>query len=148
MKSKKTELPTNPFAEIDHRQSTFKVSMQIQQIAQHYQFDWDDAKGVIAKLYEELEEIVEADTNIPERNQHIREELGDFLFTAISLARHYSIDPEIALSEANHKFERRFLRMATILAENGLSIRRATKEQLENAWREAKKQETEHHSKL
>ena len=144
MKSKKTELPTNPFAEIDHKQSTFKVSMQIQQIAQHYQFDWDDAKGVIAKLYEELEEIVEADTNIPERNQHIREELGDFLFTAISLARHYSIDPEIALTEANHKFERRFLRMATILAENGLSIRHATRKQLEHAWCEAKKQEAEH----
>lgn len=144
MESKDHPIPINPFAKVDYNQPIFKVSMQIQKIAQKYRFDWSDATGVIAKLYEELEEIVEADANTDDRNQRIREELGDFLFTAVSLARHYSVDPEIALNEANRKFEYRFQKMTAILAKNGLSIRHATKEQLDNAWREAKKQETKH----
>ena len=134
-------MPIEPFATVNRNQSTFKISMQIQKIAQKYRFDWSNAKGVIAKLYEELEEIIEADTNTPMREQYIKEELGDFLFTAISLARHYSIDPELALNEANRKFECRFEKMTEILAENGISVHHATKEQLEDAWNEAKKQE-------
>ena len=128
------------FAAVERDQPTIQTSLQIQKIAQQYQFDWRDAKGVIAKLYEELEEIIEADSNTPEREQHIREEIGDFLFTAISLARHYAVDPDIALDEANRKFERRFQKMAEILVENGLDIHNATKAQLENAWRQAKKE--------
>ena len=115
--------------------------MQIQKIAQHYRFDWSNAKGVIAKLYEELEEIIEADTDTPEREQHIQEELGDFLFTAISLARHYCVDPEIALDEANRKFECRFEKMVEIIEESGSAILDATKEQMEDAWHQAKQWE-------
>ena len=137
----KPKTPIEPFLTVNRNQSTFKVSMQIQKIAQLYRFDWSDATGVIAKLYEELEEIIEADADTPTREQRIREELGDFLFTAISLARHYSVDPELALSEANHKFECRFEKMTEILAENDIDIHRASKKQLEDAWNEAKKQE-------
>ena len=136
---KPPKIPNDFFATVNRDQSTLKTSLQIQKIAQHYRFDWHDAKGVIAKLYEELEEIIEADSDTPEREQHIKEEIGDLLFTAISLARHYSVDPEVALDEANRKFERRFQRMAEILAEHGSDIHNATKKQLEDAWREAKK---------
>ena len=131
----------DPFAEVNRNKSILEVSMQIQKIAQHYRFDWDNAKGVIAKLYEELEEIIEADTNTPGREQRIKEELGDFLFTAISLARHYSIDPEIVLDEANRKFESRFEKMLKIIEENGSAILDATKEQMEDAWHQAKQRE-------
>ncbi len=140
---KKTQDSVDPFAEVNRNRSILEVSMQIQKIAQHYRFDWRNAKGVIAKLYEELEEIIEADTDTPEREQRIEEELGDFLFTAISLARHYSIDPEVALDEANRKFERRFEKMVEIIKDNGSTIGRATKEQMEDAWHKAKEQEKE-----
>ena len=133
--------PIDLFAEVDRNQSILEVSMQIQKIAQHYRFDWSNAKGVIAKLYEELEEITEADTDTLEREQRIKEELGDFLFTAISLARHYSINPEIALDEANRKFESRFEKMVEIIEENGSTILDATKEQMEDAWHQAKEWE-------
>ena len=134
-------MPIEAFTTVNREQSIFKISMQIQKIARDYRFDWSNAKGVIAKLYEELEEIIEADANTPEREQRIKEEFGDFLFTAISLARHYAVDPELALDEANRKFECRFEKMAEILAENGISIHHASKKQLEDAWNEAKKQE-------
>ena len=132
---------TDLFADVDRDKSILEVSMQIQKIAQHYRFDWSNAEGVIAKLYEELDEIIEADTDTPEREQRIREELGDFLFTAICLARHYSIDPEVALEEANHKFERRFERMVEIIEDNGSTILDATKGQMEDAWHQAKQGE-------
>ena len=136
-----TKKPIDPFAEVNRNQSILEVSMQIQKIAQHYRFDWRNARGVIAKLYEELEEIIEADTDTPEREQRIEEEMGDFLFTAVSLARHYSINPEIALDKANRKFERRFEKMVEIIEENGSTIGCATKEQMEDAWHKAKEQE-------
>ena len=139
MKPKTLQVPEDLFATVGRDQSTLNTSLEIQKIAQHYQFDWHDAKGVIAKLYEELEEIIDADSNTPDREQHIREEIGDFLFTAISLARHYAVDPDVALREANRKFEYRFQKMAEILANNGSSIHNATREQLEAAWEEAKK---------
>ena len=141
MKSKLSEVTINPFAEVDRTQSIFNISMQIQKIAQHHRFDWSSATGVIAKLYEEIEEIVEADTNTPNSKKHLEEELGDLLFTAISLARHYAIDPETALIKANHKFERRFRSMVSILSEHGSNINYASKKQLEQAWCEAKKRE-------
>ena len=138
---KKAQKPIDSFAEVNRNQSVLEVTMQIQKIAQHYRFDWSNAKGVIAKLYEELEEIIEADTDTPAREQRITEELGDFLFTAISLARHYSIDPEIALNEANRKFECRFEKMLEIIKDNGSTILNATREQMEDAWHKAKEQE-------
>ena len=138
---KETKKPVGLFTEVDRKQSILRVSMQIQKVAQRYRFDWSNAKGVIAKLYEELEEITEADTNTPGREQRIKEELGDFLFTAISLARHYSIDPEIILDEANRKFEYRFEKMVEIIEADGSAILDATKEQMEDAWHKAKKLE-------
>ncbi len=138
---KQTKESIDPFAEVNRNRSILEVSMQIQKIAQHYRFDWRNARGVIAKLYEELEEIIEADTDTPEREQRIEEEMGDFLFTAVSLARHYSINPEIALDKANRKFERRFEKMVEIIEENGSTIGCATKEQMEDAWHKAKEQE-------
>ena len=73
-------------------------------------FDWPDAKGLFAKLDEEIAELrseVEEDVADPA----VAEELGDLLFTAVNLARHLKVDPEQALRGANAKFRRRFVAM-------------------------------------
>ena len=72
-------------------------------------FDWPDSRGVRAKIDEEMHELVAAERG--GSMACVEEEIGDLLFSVVNLARHLSVDPEHALSQANRKFERRFRRM-------------------------------------
>ena len=99
-------------------------------------FDWPDQKGVRDKIEEELREVADAvGTRSPE---HVEEELGDLLYSVVNLARHLDVDPEHALSVANHKFERRFRAMEADLAAQGEDMRKMSIESLDQAWRRAK----------
>ncbi len=75
-------------------------------------FDWPDARGLIAKLAEETEEL-EAEIASGDRDA-LELEMGDLLFTAVNLARHLRIDPESALRRTNAKFRSRFGAMERI----------------------------------
>lgn len=99
-------------------------------------FDWPDTEGVRAKIAEELVELDEAVT----RNSadHIEDELGDVLFSIVNLARHLKVDPEQALTRANHKFEGRFREMELLLQAAGTSLADMTVDELESAWQQAK----------
>lgn len=66
-------------------------------------FDWEDHKGVLAKVREELKEIGNAKTQ-----EEKEEELGDILFALVNFARFIGVQPELALRDACYKFERRF----------------------------------------
>jgi len=99
-------------------------------------FDWPDAAQVIDKIHEELGEIEQAAASgVPER---IEDEIGDFLFAAANLARHFEIDPETALRGANAKFERRFRAIEQALAGQGRSTAEAGLDEMERLWGEAK----------
>ena len=99
-------------------------------------FDWPDQKGVRDKIEEELREVADAvGTRSPE---HVEEELGDLLYAVVNLARHLDVDPEHALSVANHKFERRFRSMEADLTAQGEDMRKMSIESLDQAWRRAK----------
>lgn len=92
-------------------------------------FDWPDKHGVVEKLREETAELVaEMLSGDPKA---AAEELGDLLFTAVNLARHLKVDPELALRDANAKFRRRFQAMETA-ADKPLEELRP--EQLEQLW--------------
>ena len=84
-------------------------SEKLQKRAARTAFDWTDPKDIYDKLEEEMDEVREA---VAEQDQdHIEEEIGDFIFVAVNLARRFKVDPEVALREANNKFERRFRAM-------------------------------------
>jgi tetrapyrrole methylase family protein/MazG family protein len=91
-------------------------------------FDWPDLDGVVAKVREELAEVLDA-LEDPER---VRAELGDLLFSAVNLARHLSVDPELALRAASDRFERRF-RVVESAGLDGVSL-----EEMDRRWEEAK----------
>lgn len=99
-------------------------------------FDWPDTSQVVDKIHEELAEIEEAAAGgSPER---IEDEIGDLLFAAANLARHFRIDPEAALRGTNAKFERRFGAIERALTQQGRTANEASLDELERLWAEAK----------
>jgi MazG family protein len=101
-------------------------------------FDWPDASGVLDKVREELDELQRAAAS--GQSAHMREELGDLLFSVAQLARHLQVDPEGALRDAGGKFERRFRRIEALLAEQGRVPAGATADELEALWAQAKRE--------
>jgi ATP diphosphatase len=76
---------------------------KLQRRAARVGFEWPDPSGARAKIDEELAELD------AESDHHRKlEELGDLLFAVVNFARHLNIEPEAALREASHKFEKRF----------------------------------------
>jgi len=96
-------------------------------------FDWPDARGVRAKVAEELAELDAAPGS-----EAAAEELGDLLFAVVNLSRHLGIDAEAALRGANAKFERRFRRMEQLAAEGRRSLESLSAAEWDELWREAK----------
>ncbi|MEO7635755.1 MAG: nucleoside triphosphate pyrophosphohydrolase [Sphingomicrobium sp.] len=105
---------------------------KLQRRAARTGFDWPDADGPRAKIDEELAEL-DAET----AQAALQEELGDLLFAVVNLARHLKIEPEIALREANAKFERRFRAI-----ENTPGFAQLSLDQKEELWAAAKAAQT------
>ena len=104
-------------------------------------FDWPEIDGVIAKMHEELDELLAArTTGAPAA---VEEEIGDLLFTAANLARHLHVDPEHALRAANRKFERRFRAVEALLKEAGSDWSMKSPEELDQLWQTIKAGERE-----
>jgi nucleoside triphosphate diphosphatase len=114
-------------------------SLKLQEKAGKVGFDWNDARAVLAKLREEMDEI-EAEIEAGDK-QKVAGEVGDLLFAVANLARHLSVDPEGALRGANAKFERRFGHIETRLAEGGRAPEEASLDDMETLWNEAKRLE-------
>ncbi len=109
-------------------------AMKVQKRARSVGFDWDDPDDVIEVLRGEIDELIEARPDAAAT----AEELGDVLFTAVNLARHVGADPEIALRGSVDTFIQRFRAMESSFAARSISIRDASREDLEAAWIEAK----------
>ena len=99
-------------------------------------FDWSDIAPVIEKLKEEIAEFQSAFET--KNQQQIQAEIGDVLFTAVNLARHASVEPEIALRAANQRFEERFKWIENTLFARGQTVNETNQEQLDQLWEQAK----------
>jgi len=114
---------------------------KMQEKAARVGFDWRNAREVTAKLAEELAEFAEAKTQagkLVHEDAHVREELGDVLFTVVNLARKLNIDAEGAMRDANAKFDRRFRYMEQYALANGRQLGDMTLDELEDLWQAAK----------
>ncbi|HTV04839.1 MAG TPA: nucleoside triphosphate pyrophosphohydrolase [Acidobacteriaceae bacterium] len=101
-------------------------------------FDWPDVSGLLDKLREETVEI-EAEIAKGEAGRvKAGQELGDLLFTAVNLARHLKIDPELALRDTNARFRSRF---GTMERESERPLEELEPEELEELWASAKRSE-------
>lgn len=101
-------------------------------------FDWPDVSGLIGKLREETTELeVEISTGKRDRLE-TEQELGDLVFTAVNLARHLKIDPELALRDTNARFRQRF---ASMEIESPRPLEELAPAELEQLWDNAKRTE-------
>jgi MazG family protein len=107
--------------------------------AAQVRFDWEDLRGVLAKLQEELAEFSAA----AERNDtaQVALEFGDILFTMVNLARFGGVHPETALGAAVQKFERRFRRMEAIVADCGRDLVSMPQTEKDRIWEAVKSEE-------
>ena len=114
-------------------------ALKLQEKAGKVGFDWAEARSVLAKLREELDEI---ETEIAAGDADaVAGEIGDLLFAIVNLARHLAVDPEAALRGTNAKFERRFGHIEARLAAEGRAPAGASLEEMEALWVEAKRGE-------
>ncbi len=104
-------------------------------------FDWSEARDVIAKIEEELDElkqaIVDSGTDGPRRE--IEEEMGDLLFAVVNLARKCKVDGENALQTATDKFVTRFNRVEEELESRGKRLGDVELAELDAIWNQIKK---------
>lgn len=107
-------------------------------------FDWQDEKGSMAKVREEIGELEHAiasgDADAKE------EELGDALFALVNLARHLDVDAEGALRRTIDKFTKRFAHVEQRVRENhggwgDTGKDKLPLETLDGYWEEAKARE-------
>jgi ATP diphosphatase len=119
-------------------------AVKLQKRATQVGFDWPTIEPVFDKVIEELDEVkqeinqVNTDKN---NDRRIEEEIGDLLFACTNLARHAGVNPETALRRSNRKFEKRFLHMETIAAENSLVLKKLGIEEWEQLWEQVKTKE-------
>ena len=112
------------------------AAFRMQEKAGAVGFDWPDARGALAKIREETDEIeaeMGGDTDL-----QLASEVGDLLFAMVNLARHLGVDPERELRVATHRFRDRFHHIERRLAERGSSPTEATLEEMDQLWEEAK----------
>ncbi|MCL7928789.1 nucleoside triphosphate pyrophosphohydrolase [Halomonas llamarensis] len=102
-------------------------------------FDWPDARDVLAKIREEIDEVEAAlEAGDPRQAQ---DEVGDVLFAVTHLARTLNADPEQCLRVTNSKFERRFHHVERALAADGRTLTEASLDEMETHWQAAKVKE-------
>ena len=110
---------------------------KVQHKAAKVGFDWDDIRGALDKVQEELDEVkraVNGDGDLPE-------EIGDLLFAAVNVARFADTDPEGALNATTEKFIRRFSYVERAAAAQGKKLEDMTLREMDALWDEGKSRE-------
>jgi MazG family protein len=101
--------------------------------------DWEDHRGALDKVSEELDEVKESIDGTDA--DAVLEEVGDLLFAAVNLARLTGVHATTALARANTKFQKRFESLERLATERGLDISVVGLEVLDGLWDEVKREE-------
>ncbi|MCX5800202.1 MAG: nucleoside triphosphate pyrophosphohydrolase [Candidatus Eisenbacteria bacterium] len=119
--------------------SPLVASFRLQEKAAAVGFDWPTTNEVVAKIREELKELEEALSK--GREEEVKSEIGDLLFSIVNVARKTGVNPEICLRGTMEKFRRRFASIERALRERGKSPTDSTLEEMDALWNLAKENE-------
>lgn len=112
---------------------------RIQEKAKQVGFEWDNREDVWKKVEEEMGELKEAIR--ANKQEEIKEEFGDLLFSLINYARFLQVDAEAALEQTNKKFMYRFQAMESMATEKGLNLVDMTLAEMDALWNEIKRKQ-------
>jgi MazG family protein len=112
-------------------------AQKAQSKAARVNFDWTEARDVIAKVEEELDELKQAVW--AQDRKSIEDEGGDLLFAVVNLARKCKLDAESELQAATDKFVTRFNRLENELQSRGKRLGDVDLAEMDEIWNEIKK---------
>lgn len=113
-------------------------ALQVSKKAVGVGFAWPDFESLWQCVTSELAEVREV-IDHQESTSRLEDEIGDLLFATVNLAREFKLDPEVALTRATAKFERRFRRMEQLAAtENRLPLESLDFATWDTLWNRAK----------
>lgn len=99
-------------------------------------FEWRDSDELWKKLLSEIDELKEAlDSQKPDRQTEVEDELGDVLFCLVNVARWNKLNPEESLIVAIEKFRKRYREMEKI---SERPLKELSKDELAITWQKAK----------
>jgi tetrapyrrole methylase family protein/MazG family protein len=114
-------------------------------------FDWPVVQDVVAKIEEELGEVMDAvastDAAAPHDgtakgagapNEAVEEELGDLLFSVVNLCRFLHSEPSVCLNRTNTKFIKRFKHVEKRMKETNQEMNQGNLGVMDGFWEEAK----------
>ncbi len=114
-------------------------SAKVQGRAAKAGFDYPDLAMAMRDLESELQELKEA---VGEGSPaHIREELGDLLFSVVNISRFLEVEPEESLNRSCDKFISRFSEVERLADAQGIPLKGSDIAVLDSLWKQAKNKE-------
>jgi tetrapyrrole methylase family protein/MazG family protein len=132
------DVPASVLDDIPAALPALSLALKVSKKAAKAGFEWPDVHAVMDKLREEVDELEVALTAQEKNPQHIADELGDLIFTAVNVARWQKIDPELALRDMVRRFTARFHAMEAAARLQGLDINDLNPRQWDELWNTAK----------
>ncbi len=143
---------------ISKSQPALSRALETSQKAVKVGFEWpslDSLWECVMSEYQEFREEVDAlqpgQPVSAAAFERLESEMGDIYFASVNLARHFKIDPEVALTKATAKFIKRFQAMETLIAERYPqapspegAMADLDFETWDSLWREAKQKTSRH----
>lgn len=140
-KANQTQQPQQWLDSVPRALPALSRAVKLQKKCAKVGFDWSSLGPVVAKVQEEIEEVIDEAQQVTPDQEAIEMEVGDLLFATVNLARHLKVNPEVALAKANQKFTARFHQVEALLAQSNIDLEQADLEQMEAAWQQVKRKE-------
>jgi uncharacterized protein YabN with tetrapyrrole methylase and pyrophosphatase domain len=117
--------------------SIFKKIEEQEKESKDFGFYWENIDQLLEQILSECAEI--KDAWLKGDRHHLKEEIGDLLNAAVSLAIFCEFDAKETLRQSSDKYERRFRRLIELVKQDGLpDLRGKPIEELLNYWKLAK----------
>jgi tetrapyrrole methylase family protein/MazG family protein len=109
---------------------------KVQKKAAKVGFDFPVVQDALNKVYEEINELIEADNS--QNNENIDEEFGDLLFSIVNLSRFFGLNAEFSLTNAIEKFINRFEGIEKLAKTEGRELESMSLDEMDELWNRIK----------